>query len=870
MTRQTISLPQWQYGDASIGIWGSSTASSTLSIAIDAGLISGGGAAFLRYLSPGVNDYATEAAWQSQRNASNSSLWFRMSTTAGGGSAGVGPDFTSAFETGGRFVFSVSGGEDYEFRIGEDMDADATEPYTWVFSTYAAHLRMRAFLTAVSGASGVCTLALSDEPEPGAVEAHVAAGLPELDAGALSETGQTITLPVREGGNANFSRWGDTDASSILSILIEPPYIVNGGAAYLRYLNLRASNYTQAQWQSSASSSTSSVQWYMASTANGNPLQQGPDFIDAFETGGGLRFAYAGVDYDFRIGVDLKRDINQRDPYVWEMRTYAAHLRLRSFINAVGGQAGATIFITTQDFPGDAAARLDAGAPGLTVSAVATAVPVVDAAASRTAGEPGLSATVAPSEITPGRPYLYIEHLSSAFGALDVTTPVSAVIRGITLDTGKDSVRSLNPPQPPQLSFEALLEGADFAEPPYRQGDTVALYAESSPLFRGLLAKPDYTLAPGGLLRGRMRAYGLIQLLQREISTGLYDQISVRDAIGHVLDAAGWPAAFRSIDTGGLGALLDWWWVDRQTAWAALEELINAAGPPAQWYMQGDGTLRVLGTAWVTTDDSPSIAVGGAGQPQPLENPREDDDYRDIINRVAVRRTVYELAATAAVWTAGEDIIVPAGGEVVDEIRFISPARGIVSPVLGTDYTLSQSGGGVSVSLSEIHAQDALLTITATQARTVRGLQVRGRALQRVSEVVIERNDVDSQSEFGVRFWRGRLPSGIAQLTAEGVAGNVINGYADGINSRSFSLLTNFSGRAEYESIIALRQLSPVELIIGDFEYNGRVRSIRWRWSDTRLTAELVVDQDAGLLQDGSGPFVLGTSMLDSNAYLWI
>ena len=203
-------------------------------------------------------------------------------------------------------------------------------------------------------------------------------------------------------------------------------------------------------------------------------------------------------------------------------------------------------------------------------------------------------------------------------------------LQQVSLNVGKDSVRSLNPAKSPILTVQLYADGAMFHTRQYAEGLSIWLSAQptgkSQALwFTGILDEPEYTLVPGGRTRVDLRAFGFSSKLRGTIvNVPIQADVSISDAIVEVLDAAGWPIDKRDISSTGLTATIPFWWVQEQSAWEALEELVNAAGPPAQMYEDASGNLVVLGTTWVGADTTAPIRVG-AGQEQPRnrsERPR--------------------------------------------------------------------------------------------------------------------------------------------------------------------------------------------------------------------------------------------------------
>src|SRR5215207_3491868 len=65
----------------------------------------------------------------------------------------------------------------------------------------------------------------------------------------------------------------------------------------------------------------------------------------------------------------------------------------------------------------------------------------------------------------------------------------------------------------------------------------------------------------------------------QNISTPLYRDIRTGEAVHYILDACGWDADRRDIDTGA--TIISWWWEDGTDALEALEKVVRSEGPPA-------------------------------------------------------------------------------------------------------------------------------------------------------------------------------------------------------------------------------------------------------------------------------------------------
>lgn len=125
------------------------------------------------------------------------------------------------------------------------------------------------------------------------------------------------------------------------------------------------------------------------------------------------------------------------------------------------------------------------------------------------------------------------------------------------------------------------------------EGDPIRIQANHSsvdyPLFEGpveaLTEHPEWArqsvsvraLGPGGAF-ARRKNY------KSELQTG----VRIDQAIGTLLDAVGWPSADRVLDVADRSC--EFFWLDvEDDPWKILSQLVNAEGPLAQFYMDGQG-----------------------------------------------------------------------------------------------------------------------------------------------------------------------------------------------------------------------------------------------------------------------------------------
>ena len=362
---------------------------------------------------------------------------------------------------------------------------------------------------------------------------------------------------------------------------------------------------------------------------------------------------------------------------------------------------------------------------------------------------------------------------------------------GIKAYRGRDVPRTISPVRVGALNTELNNRADD-----YSPGSTLeagrpirwsAHFASVHNLWRGELDRPEQHPE-----RDRqsvsLRALGLLGKLKGVIvSTALYENITTDVAIGHLLDAAGWPAADRSLETGKTA--LEWWWLDEEDAFEALRDLVNTEGPGAAVYEGVAGDLvfhnrhhlitntksTYIQTTLRASGASPNIAAGFS----------HDRGIDHVINeaRIVVKRR--SAKSTEVIWSLGETLTLAA-----DEARsFIvrrsggDPFKSVVTPIAATDYTLT--AGSVTPALDRTSGAQVTLTMTAgSSGATVSGLQVRAGPVTVDAENAVE-NRVDASASI-TKHKRRSLPAGfgpraeLAQNVAQDTVDAVVGWYKDG------------------------------------------------------------------------------------------
>lgn len=246
---------------------------------------------------------------------------------------------------------------------------------------------------------------------------------------------------------------------------------------------------------------------------------------------------------------------------------------------------------------------------------------------------------------------------------------------------------------------------------------------------------------------------GLAKLRGVPVTTVLHRGVRTGDAIGLVLDAAGWPSTLRDLDSGA--TIIAWWWADDDDAYDMVKQLVASEGPPALLYSDGDGKIvfrdrhhRITRLASLTS--RATFTTSGA-EPRASSPMTYRAGWREIINTVAFTPVVRQLdGELSAVWSSTDTMSI-ADGQTITVVAVAStPFWGAVTPQASVDYTLLS--GTVTVTISRTSGQSTAVQVTASGgAAVLTGLQVRAYALATISTVQILAEDSVSTGKYGPR-----------------------------------------------------------------------------------------------------------------------
>lgn len=339
--------------------------------------------------------------------------------------------------------------------------------------------------------------------------------------------------------------------------------------------------------------------------------------------------------------------------------------------------------------------------------------------------------------------------------------------RGFTCERGRNQIKSLAQPQAGQAGINSLdNRSRDYSTEngssplagnlvPGRRARATAVHsAVTYNLFSGIV--DDIEQHPEDKTVSIPLLGTLSRLTGQKVTTALYRGVSVTAALGYILDAVGWPAGERILQTSL--TTLSYWWLDDEDALSAVQRLANTEGPGAAVYEDGAGNFifenrhnRLL-TARSTT---PQATFRDSGTAPWHRRPFVfNGRLKEVINTVSVPINVRTELALAPVWTLSGILNVPASGTVQIVARGNDPFSGAYTPVVDVDYTVT-TGSIASVTLDRTSGMSVTITIVGGGTDAVlTGVQLRAYSLPatelRVSSTV---NVAASVAKYGVRTY---------------------------------------------------------------------------------------------------------------------
>lgn len=333
-------------------------------------------------------------------------------------------------------------------------------------------------------------------------------------------------------------------------------------------------------------------------------------------------------------------------------------------------------------------------------------------------------------------------------------------------------------------------------------------------LLTGFLEEPSYESGLGPHVT-TLACIGQLSRLRggTPISTPLYENIRTDQALGYLLDAAGWPAALRRISFGD--STLELWWLAEADPFSAAVELLAAEGVPSALYEAADGafvfenrnyrttvsrstTVRHTYSDRVTSAiaydaniayDAPVFYDAGAQLTHGVLS--YAPAFADVRNQAIYAVSRRAIQSLQKVWEYGQSLTLGASESRLITVVLSDPCTAAVAPTAGgatPDYTLA-SGALASVpTLEAVNAQRIGIRFIAGLAGAVvngvtsNGPQLRARPWTEMSRETVT-NSVDASSSIartkGARVVQINGTSTINPAYAQAVCNAAVNYYKD-------------------------------------------------------------------------------------------
>ena len=340
----------------------------------------------------------------------------------------------------------------------------------------------------------------------------------------------------------------------------------------------------------------------------------------------------------------------------------------------------------------------------------------------------------------------------------------TGVLQELDIREGQDEDRPFQRSQPNRLTAKYIVGDSR----PYENGQLVIARVVqddgTEDWFRGVMTSPDYDTPTTRRTVATINALGTFDRLRRDVAIASRVNTRHDTALGLVLDEAAWPTdgAFRVIDS-ALSDNLTTWEVPLQSALAAIEAILNTAGPPARILPLRNGgiqAIRDIGT------------VPGAH----LFNGREirgqhdlSDNDQNLINVVTLSGTEFTSSGTSSAQVRP----LPSSYKVLPGLPTSSRAALAERIFDAYEFGLSYLTFGLTVINPRVYERARRLRLGAVIAVDTDGERLSGyiasldwtwrRTVPRVRVgMVVKGNIVGVRFPAGLRVWRiqdyGRYP----------------------------------------------------------------------------------------------------------------
>lgn len=353
---------------------------------------------------------------------------------------------------------------------------------------------------------------------------------------------------------------------------------------------------------------------------------------------------------------------------------------------------------------------------------------------------------------------------------------------GISITYGRDQTRQLNPAAAGSMALNVINVSRKYTpenassilfgnlDPARNAQSKVTFQGQTTYLFTGRIDDFDVKVQRGDRSVSFSFLDSLALLQGIKLSTPLYQTVRTGTVINLILDAAGWTGP-RDIDYGS--TIIPFWWIEGVDAFSAIQDIVKSEGPPAIAYQAPDGTFvfrdrhhRLLRSASVNSQalfaaprlmDCTAPAVTGLHFTD--DQFVYSNGWKDIVNSVSFDVDIRQPdLALSAVWSSTDTISLSNGESRVVNITTSDPFMNAVTPLVGTDFTLS-GAGSLTVLLDRTSGASATITITAVGGSVqVLSMQLRAQSVPVASTVKVTLQDGVSIGEHGEKTYPDAAP----------------------------------------------------------------------------------------------------------------
>ena len=367
------------------------------------------------------------------------------------------------------------------------------------------------------------------------------------------------------------------------------------------------------------------------------------------------------------------------------------------------------------------------------------------------------------------------------------------------------------------------------------------------PLYSGILDSFDYDPYALELTGTISDAWG--KPSAEVLSTPLYQGQRTGALINVVLDACGW-TGLRDIDPGA--TVVAFWWAEGKDAATAIQELIDAEGPPAIAYVDAgtfvfrDRHHRILDAPCLTSQATfshiyPQTNMLGSDLKIQTGSYNDNRGRANIVNSATFAVDIRRPQDIAQVWTTDSPISIPANTSVTVFISTSDPFFNAQTPVSTPvfpqeDGTLAPdlvvTSGSVTASIDRTSGASLVITLTAGGTDTVvQSMALRAVPVPVVQTVKVVVEDAGSVASRGRMSWSRPLPWA-NQYDAYAIAQHIVSVYA--VRRPVIKLTIDGTIGAAYLLQFATRKISDrvtirndIDGVNGDFFIEKIIRTVK-------------------------------------------